>query len=960
MTPADIDRVFGRGRLRMVTGDHVEVFREASLPGQRRCYTKRFLATPEGDFREWTEREWRILARLVGHGIKPVPDVVQFDRGAADRPALVQTYDAGITVDHWATLLPLERDGVLLRNVFEECAHWWALARASLVALDAIHELRLVHLDLKADNVCIPVGPVDFDPLAGARALHPRFDDITLIDFAFSLVSGERLQSALPIAAQLDYDYQSPRLLHALDAGRQGDLAPTRQLDWRCDMFSLAAMLWRYLPELDGAADRAWTRPRHANARAFVRRLIEVHDGALPLTRPHADLIALAAEPLDQPDLRRSLDRGWTLAIDADAAARAAPTPVTRIALPLAAASMVTPPLAASVATTPQAPAGSVGTTPLAAPAIATPAFAHAAIHVEKSDIDRVTMARFAREKQRARRLRWAAGLATSALAGAAVLGPAWLASHDVPWAGASRPPADVAVARAAGATPPAAPAARALPAASAVQTASSSSQPRLATATGDSAATAVPGQPAASSATSRVVMATTEPTAPAAAPSPSPSSASVAPAPSPVSGSRLAVTRARPSSAAPVPRTTVAVSARPEAPRNGAAARETGATPVARLPPRVSLAAAAAPAHAIAFPSRETNLALARARAARAQLAQTQAMAARAPAGTVAPAPARAQPQPSTPAGDNAYPWAVAGKVPSRGATAAPDRTTASSGPVPASPSTMAQPVAVPSAKGGDPSPPPSASVPAAAAAATGAAVANARPADGIEVMPDFSARANDLMANHMPRLAQRAERLVARVLYVAGRADDVVGDAAILDSAGALASPAVDPVWGLALAPREAQQLNDAARSEYGRRGASAQALALQVRAFGADPLDPEVAGNLAFLLLRQRPSQPEAARRLALHALTLHGSRFPQGRVEDWATLAIASALAGRERDASNAFLVSLALAPDLERHCRAALDAFAIYGERLRVPVETMLAGVAASPRAARAPSCQGSS
>ena len=122
--------------------------------------------------------------------------------------------------------------------------------------------------------------------------------------------------------------------------------------------------------------------------------------------------------------------------------------------------------------------------------------------------------------------------------------------------------------------------------------------------------------------------------------------------------------------------------------------------------------------------------------------------------------------------------------------------------------------------------------------------------------------------------------------------------------------------------------------------------------MRAFGADPLDPEVAGNLAFLLLRQRPSQPEAARRLALHALTLHGSRFPQGRVEDWATLAIASALAGRERDASNAFLVSLALAPDLERHCRAALDAFAIYGERLRVPVETMLAGVAASRRAAR--------
>ena len=281
MTPADIDRVFGRGRLRMVTGDHVEVFREASLPGERRCYTKRFLATPEGDFREWTEREWRILARLVGHGIKPVPDVVQFDRGAADRPALVQTYDAGVTVDHWATLLPLERDGVLLRNVFEECAHWWALARASLVALDAIHELRLVHLDLKADNICIPVGPVDFDPLAGARALHPRFDDITLIDFAFSLVSGERLQSALPIAAQPDYDYQSPRLLHALEAGREGDLAPhaparlaLRPVQSGGDALALPARSRRRRrPRLDPAAPRQCTRVRAPPDRGPRRRI---------------------------------------------------------------------------------------------------------------------------------------------------------------------------------------------------------------------------------------------------------------------------------------------------------------------------------------------------------------------------------------------------------------------------------------------------------------------------------------------------------------------------------------------------------------------------------------------------------------------------------------------------------------------------------------------------------------
>src|SRR6187431_2074546 len=310
MTPSDIDRVFGRGRLRMVTGEHVEVYREASLPGERRRYTKRFLATEAGDFRHWTEREWRILARLVGHGIGPVPDVVQFDRGAADRSALVQTYDAGITVDHWATLLPVERDGIVLRHVFEDCAHWWALARHCLIALDAIHELRLVHLDLKADNVCIPFGPPDFEPRTG-QLLSPRFDQIALIDFAFSLVSGESLTRALPIVRQTEYDYQSPRLLQALEAGSRGDLMPTRQLDWRCDVFSLAAMLRRYLPDPDGLPEGSWTHARLAQARAMVRRLLEAHDAEWSgQQRPHVEMLALSEAALADPDLALSLTQG--------------------------------------------------------------------------------------------------------------------------------------------------------------------------------------------------------------------------------------------------------------------------------------------------------------------------------------------------------------------------------------------------------------------------------------------------------------------------------------------------------------------------------------------------------------------------------------------------------------------------------------------------------------------------
>ena len=55
------------------------------------------------------------------------------------------------------------------------------------------------------------------------------------------------------------------------------------------------------------------------------------------------------------------------------------------------------------------------------------------------------------------------------------------------------------------------------------------------------------------------------------------------------------------------------------------------------------------------------------------------------------------------------------------------------------------------------------------------------------------------------------------------------------------------------------------------------------------------------------------PDAARRLALYALTLPETPYVTGRLEDWTTFAIASALVGRERDARNAFFVTLALTP-----------------------------------------------
>ena len=340
MTPDQIEQVFGRGRLKMATGQHVEVFREAMASGERRRYTKRFLATIDGDFGPWTEREWRILARLIGHGIRCVPDVVQFDGGALGGARLVQTYDAGITVDQWGTLLQVTRSGETYRQIFEDCAHWWALAHHCLAALDEIHALGLVHLDIKGDNICIPYAPADFDPYAPSNRLRPQFAHLALIDFAFSLVSRESLAMALPIGWQKDYDYQSPRLLRALDAGRDGDLEPTKDLDWRCDLYSLAAMLKRYLPA-DGRASgnvpgSNWNQTRYDEARTLILRLRESHDRDLPHWRPHRQFMDYTWTRLEARDLTASLAEGWALARNTVAAGIATPltsiTPMTRIA----------------------------------------------------------------------------------------------------------------------------------------------------------------------------------------------------------------------------------------------------------------------------------------------------------------------------------------------------------------------------------------------------------------------------------------------------------------------------------------------------------------------------------------------------------------------------------------------------------------------------------------------------
>jgi hypothetical protein len=913
MTPDQIDRVFGRGRLKMVTGEHVEVYREAVAPGERRRYTKRFLNTREGDFGQWTEREWRILARLIGHGITCVPEVVQFDRGRIGGMRIVQTYDAGVTVDQWATLLPVIRGDRVYRHVFEDCAHWWALAHHCLLALQEIHRLELVHLDIKGDNVCIPYAPVSFDPQSADPSLRPVFPQFALIDFAFALVSKESLTTPLPIGWQREYDYQSPRLLSALEKGRDGDLQATRELDWRCDMYSLAAMLKRYLPdgaqEQRGEGGAGWTPARYDSAKALILRVREAHDTDSPMRRPHAELIETTSAALSEADLARSLERGWGLARETTvpAVSPSPLTPVTRLAPVTRIASPIHVTRSGRTAVT-VVPHGAVSTPD---PAAGTPAANAAAVVRARSHRGRAAVA--------------AATLAALAF-GAGVL---WVERAG------PRPQLDEWLASVRGVADHAGDSAGSwLRREDAPRAAAETSARTKAVDASAPGATAGGGGPGGAADGARRDMPRSSVATPHAAPSlaPVPPSAAAtgntAAHPAPLAEARTAGNEARaPASASAPYRAPVAVS------RNAQPSSRPGGHAPASDMPHMAQSAAAAPAP------------------------RTYA-----PWASLQP-PAWITSRSRSPGNPPGYkePEARAATEPKAAPIDTPQETPAvQAAPLaadpPRAPANVTAPLpgtAVNEARATAPRVATNQSLFASKSAApvedrsvamarAPAAASEQRSAVPVETPRDEPAtQAQRLVAETVPGVARQGEIEVSRVLVIAASAYKPAQDRALADAARMARirdDAALQPLRATATA--ESRRLHERAR-QLVATGRSRDALDLELRAFAANPRDPEIAGQLAVLYLKATPPRPDLARDLALTALTARSTQYATTRLEDWQTFAAASALSGREADARNALFVTLALSANVERTCVAAWNAITSYGSRMRSSVDALL-------------------
>ena len=310
--------------------DHVEVWRCIDGAG-RRYFRKRFLRSEQSgvDYRLWINREFKLLIELSSEDLRHVQQYRNITNLGSGEQQL-ETLDAGPDGDHWQQV-PVARNGHLLPHLFVDCGHWFGLGRGLLVALDDVHGLGFVHVDLKGDNFCLSAQREGEASDGYPDQIRLQWNELKLIDFAFSVWEKHLPldeNSPLPIGRST-FRYQSEQLLAALEAGRSPtpELGPTRGLDWRVDLYSLGFVLEQILRDVEKRClpedgNWGWTEQRHSQARQLLENLRgwdqrwQQDRQPAPVQRPHRALIEPLDRLLGEDDLAESLAHHWKIVRD--------------------------------------------------------------------------------------------------------------------------------------------------------------------------------------------------------------------------------------------------------------------------------------------------------------------------------------------------------------------------------------------------------------------------------------------------------------------------------------------------------------------------------------------------------------------------------------------------------------------------------------------------------------------
>ena len=340
--------VFDSGRKTIVDCAHVKVERLETHPILFSKVFKEFedRKGQKYDYRYWAERENFILREFLKKQ-NEFTHVVQARHLISENEAAKQvlTCDAGITIANWLRVKSRYTDTATLSHPFQRSDAFLRLLRACLVALKQIHEHRIVHCDIKEDNICIPYAPNPF-PGAG-RKIHLEFEKLKLIDFAFSIAHAIPLTQILVINPDERVPYQSALLIAALRADRRsGSPNAVQQLDHRVDLFSLGYLAEKISAAGLDCAPGAGDRPESSGALEDIRSLVQKlkafdsapNFGPLPHDGLIAEidrlLVATAGPAGHSESLEFMVDGEWTAEEMALGQGAVRKTPLTPVALP--------------------------------------------------------------------------------------------------------------------------------------------------------------------------------------------------------------------------------------------------------------------------------------------------------------------------------------------------------------------------------------------------------------------------------------------------------------------------------------------------------------------------------------------------------------------------------------------------------------------------------------------------
>ena len=335
--------VFDSGRKTIIDCAHVRVERLGTYPVLFSKVFKEF-EDPTGhkyDYRYWAERENFFLREFLKRQTE-FTHVVQARHLISENEAAKQvlTRDAGITIADWLRVKPRYADTATLSHPFQRSDAFLRMLKACLVALRQIHRHRIVHCDIKEDNICIPYAPHPFP--GGGQPIHLEYENLKLIDFAFAVAHAIPLTQILVINPDERVPYQSELLISALRADRRsGCPNAVQQLDYRVDLFSLGYMAEKISAAgLDCPSGTGDTRMLE-DIRSLVQKLKAFDSTSEAGPLPHDGLIAEIDQLLVETagpsaSLQFHVGGEWSAEEMAQGRGASRPTPLTPVASPLA------------------------------------------------------------------------------------------------------------------------------------------------------------------------------------------------------------------------------------------------------------------------------------------------------------------------------------------------------------------------------------------------------------------------------------------------------------------------------------------------------------------------------------------------------------------------------------------------------------------------------------------------